>query len=72
MKKNMIAVLKVDSLESSHGSRSNSMNKKNHLNIDMTETEKIDTLNKIYNSKNTYIPIDQKSHSVKEIYREML
>ena len=48
------------------------MNKRKHLNIEMTETEKIDTLNKIYNSKNAYIPIDQKSHAVKEIYREML
>ena len=72
LKQNVFAVHRVDSLESSHGSRSNSINKRKHFNIEMTETEKIDTLNKIYNSKNAYIPIDQKSIGVKEIYRDML
>lgn len=38
----------------------------------MSETEKIEALNKIYNSKTAYTPIDQKSQIIKDIYKEML
>ena len=46
-----------DSQDSSHGQRSVPAKKK-HPNVDMSEVDTIDTLSKIYNSKNAYLPID--------------
>jgi hypothetical protein len=60
-----------DSNDSSRLSRSIS-SKKKHLSMEMTDADTIETLSKIYNSKNAYVPIDQKSAPVREIYREML